>query len=169
MIKLKFNGQEKKVYFTIFGIFFLILGFGLIIEGCFPKTIKIEPTATGINAHIIRTDSLILPPFKKFDYVVANIKQAVIIKTDRIKHKQYLVELETYDDNKAQIPYDFLTYSSKEKLINQINESIQNRTPFTKTYIEVLTLLYGLFFVAAGFFLLFLKKIVAKINELSDR
>ena len=151
-MEIKYTEKETVIFYLVMLIFATIGCFTFILEGIFPKEIKIEPTEKAVNAHIIRTDGLVLPPFKKADYLIKNVKQAVIVKDKMsilaISIPTYGISLELYDGYKYSIMHETLGfYSSKVELKDQINDSIQNRTPFSKMYIEKGHLLFGIVYM----------------------
>ncbi len=141
-VKLKL----KLISNTILMIIFLITGIFLLIDGSFPITIEIVPTETQVNAYI-HTKTM-FPPFKQIDEFIPNVREAIIATFKGGKAgTTYRVELETYNNKNFPVTNTTWGYSFKRKLQNQINESIQNKTPFKKVFVSTSFILFGLFLI----------------------
>ena len=159
-MEVEITKKEQSVLNVILSIVFIIVGFAFFIEGIPAKTITIEHTPTGINAHLHKTSTS--PPFKSIDKTVKNIKQAILEKDTSYRSGRevtfYNVALETYKGDKIFITESSLVPFAKQELRDQINNSIQNGTPFTKTFRETFFLFFGLFLIAVSTFVLLFEK-----------
>ena len=159
-MEVKITKKEQAVLNVILSIVFIIVGIAFFIEGIPSKTITIEHTPTGINAHLHRTSTS--PPFKSIDNTVKNIKKAILEKKSRYHSGRemtfYSVVLETYKGEKVYVTESSLVPFSQQELRDQINNSIQNGTPFTKTFRESFMFFFGLFLIVFSTFMLFWEK-----------
>jgi len=159
-MEVEITKKEQSVLNVILSIVFIIVGIAFFIEGIPVKTIRIEHTPTGINAHLHRTSTS--PPFKSLDTFIPNVKQAVLEHNSSYRGGRettyYSVALETYKGDKIFITESSLVPFAKQELRDQINNSIQNGTPFTKTFRETFFLFFGLFLIAVSTFVLFWEK-----------
>ncbi len=155
MFEVTISEKEQSVLNIILSIVFIIMGFAFFVEGIPKKTITIVPTETQVNVYLHRRSTW--PPFKAIDAVVPNAKQAVLeIRTHYTngrEYKTYSVVLETYSGEKIHVTDVSMLRKSTQKLQNQINESIQNKTYFTKTFREDFLLLFGLILIVTGIIL----------------
>ena len=159
-MEVEITKKEQSVLNVILSIVFIIVGFAFFIEGIPSKTITIEHTPTGINAHLHKTSTS--PPFKSIDKTVKNIKQAILEKDTSYRSGRevtfYNVALETYKGEKISVTEFSMVPFSQQELRDQINNSIQNGTPFTKTFRETFFLFFGLFLIAVSTFVLLFEK-----------
>lgn len=125
--------REKKFYDIIIAVVLLLIGFGFFTDWLPPYTIKVEPTETGANVYL-HTRSTWLP-FKSIDTFIPNVKQA-LPKEDRVRRGTIeILVLKTDDEQEINIlrnQHDLISSYIQELRI-QINDSIGNKTPFTKT------------------------------------
>ena len=126
---------DLTVYKILFVIFILIAAAYVFIEGLSVKTIKIIPTETEVTAYFNKKSAWLL--FKEKKEVIPEIKEAVVTK---------------------QLAY-------KSRLFYQINDSIQNRTPFTKTFRQTEQMFIGLFFIILCISVLLYEYIKAKSSD----
>ena len=125
---------------------FLTAGILVFLWGVLPRTIEIDPTGVEITAQLHKRS--VFPPFKKEVVFVSNVKQAVITKATRRKRIPFFaVELETFNGEKTPITINFWGFLLKQRLENQINNSIQNRTNFKKTFIDIYLLICGILLI----------------------
>jgi hypothetical protein len=155
MFEVTITDKEQSVLNIILSIVFIIMGIAFFVEGIPTKTITIVPTETQVNAYLHRRSTW--PPFKSIDEFVSNVKQAILetkinYKKDR-KYEDYLVALETYSGKKFYVTDVSMFLVSEQKLQNQINEAIQNKTHFTKTFREDFLLFFGLTLIIVGIIL----------------
>ena len=166
-MEIEITEKEKNVLNVILGIVFLILGFAFFIEGIPSKTITIEHTPTGINAHLHRTSTS--PPFKSIDHTLKNVKHAILEKNTSYRSGRevtfYNVALETYKGEKISVTEISMVPFSQQELLDQINNSIQNGTPFKKTFRESFMFFFGLLLIGAGIFMLFFEKKIKNRNQ----
>ena len=155
MFEVIITEKKESVLNIILSIVFIIIGTAFFVEGIPTKTITIVPAETQVNAYLHRRSTL--PPFKSIDKFVPNVKQAILEKETNYRTGRalnyYSVVLETYDEKKINLTDSSLLPVSWEKLQNQINESIQNKTPFTKTFREDFLFFFGLTLIIVGIFL----------------
>ena len=158
---------EKRLEYIIFILILLAAGCFSIAKGLFSTTIEIDPTEPEISVHIQKKP--IFSRLTKSDTVVYNVYQAVM--TRERSHSEstlslfsYRVELKIHNEKNLPITeYSFLKYFYNRKLKNQINDSIQNRTPFKTTFREYPSLALGIFIIILSFLF-----ILAKISYNKD-
>ena len=160
--------MDLTVYKILFVIFILIAAAYVFIEGLSVKTIKIIPTETEVTAYFNKKSAWLL--FKEKKEVIPEIRQAIITKQQAYKSGLFYlhyVGLETYSGQRTLIRVIFGFYESYSalKLQNQINDSIQNRTPFTKTFRQTEQMFIGLFFIILCISVLLYEYIKAKRDE----
>ena len=154
----------QSIFDKVFSVLCLIIGFVLLVEGIPTKTIEIDPTGPGVTAFLHKTSPW--PPFMSNDEFVPNVKQAVVSMSEgRESTTYYYVELETTDGRKVPITYKSLFSAFKEILKDKINTSIQNKTPFKKTFRETSFLLFGFLFIVIGLSLIFSAQLKRKYKE----
>lgn len=159
---------DLTVYKILFVIFILIAAAYVFIEGLSVKTIKIIPTETEVTAYFNKKSAWLL--FKEKKEVIPEIKEAVVTKQLAYKSRLFylhFVGLETYSGQRTliRVIFGFEESSSALKLQNQINDSIQNRTPFTKTFRQTEQMFIGLFFIILCISVLLYEYIKAKSDE----
>ncbi len=166
MFEVQITKKERSVLNIILSIVCFIVGIAFFVEGLPTKTITIDPTGPGINAHLYRRSTW--PPFRKYDDFIPNIKEAVVTKDRGRSLTYYSVQLETLNNKKISVTEGSLVLVFQKKLKDQINNSIQNKTPFTKTFRETTNLLSGLFFIVVGLFLGFYDKFKKKYIDMIE-
>ena len=159
---------DLTVYKILFVIFILIVAAYVFIEGLSVKTIKIVPTETEVTAYFNKKSAWLL--FKEKKEVIPEIKQAILTKQEAYNLGLFYfhyVGLETYSGQRTliRVIFGFEESSSALKLQNQINDSIQNRTPFTKTFRQTEQMFIGLFFIILCISVLLYEYIKAKSDE----
>ena len=159
---------DLTVYKILFVIFILIVATYVFIEGLSVKTIKIVPTETEVTAYFNRKSAWLL--FNEKKEVIPEIKQAIITKQHAYKSGLFYlhyVGLETYSGQRTliRVIFGFDESYSALKLKNQINDSIQNRTPFTKTFRQTEQVFIGLSFIILCISVLLYEYIKAKSDE----
>ena len=149
----KFKNNIVKDILLLLVICFV--GVLFFLKGALPRTIEIDPTGKEVTAKLyVRS---FFPPFNKNEFSISNVKQAVITKmSSRKSFSTYTVELESYTGYKYSITPDFLGYTFKRRLQNQINASIQNKTPFKKAFIDIYLSLCGIIIVLLAILLILL-------------
>ncbi len=149
----KFKNNIVKDILLLLVICFV--GVLFFLKGALPRTIEIDPTGKEVTAKLyVRS---FLHPFNKKEFSISNVKQAVITKmSSRKSFSTYTVELESYTGYKYSITPDFLGYTFKRSLQNQINASIQNKTPFKKAFIDIYLSLCGIIIVLLAILLILL-------------
>ena len=160
--------MDLTVYKILFVIFILIVAAYVFIEGLSVKTIKIVPEETEVTAYFNKKSAWLL--FKEKKEVIPEIKEAVVTKEQAYKTRLFylhFVGLETYSGQRTliRVIFGFEESSSALKLQNQINDSIQNRTPFTKTFRQTEQMFVGLFFIILCISALLYEYIKAKRDE----
>ena len=127
------------------------VGIFIFCRGALPRTIEIDPTGVEVTATLyVRS---FFPPFNKEETFIPNIKQAVITKmTNRKSLPTYKVELESYNGYKYSITTDFFGYILKRRLQNQINASIQSKTPFKKVFVDIYLSICGIIIILFAIF-----------------
>lgn len=160
--------MDLTVYKILFVIFILIAAAYVFIEGLSVKTIKIIPTETEVTAYFNKKSAWLL--FKEKKEVIQEIKEAVVTKQLAYKSRLFylhFVGLETYSGQRTliRVIFGFEESSSALKLQNQINDSIQNRTPFKKTFRQTEQMFIGLFFIILCISVLLYEYIKAKSDE----
>ena len=159
---------DLTVYKILFVIFILIAAAYVFIEGLSVKTIKIIPTETEVTAYFNKKSAWLL--FKEKKEVIPEIKEAVVTKQLAYKSRLFylhFVGLETYSGQRTliRVIFGFEESSSALKLQNQINDSIQNRTPFTKTFRQTEQMFIGFFFIILCISVLLYEYIKAKSSD----
>ena len=159
---------DLTVYKILFVIFILIVAAYVFIEGLSVKTIKIVPTETEVTAYFNKKSAWLL--FKEKKEVIPEIKQAILTKQEAYNLGLFYfhyVGLETYSGQRTliRVIFGFEESSSALKLQNQINDSIQNRTPFTKTFRQTEQMFIGLFFIILCISVLLYEYIKAKSSD----
>lgn len=144
-------GILKSILTIIIMIILLLGGIIFFLEGFFPKTLEIVPTETEINAYLHTRSTF--PPFENVDEFIPNIKQAIVIKdTDSKGGTTYRVEIETYNRKKIPVTNDTWGRAFKEELQTQINDSIRNRTPFTRKFRATSYIIFGICVIIIALF-----------------
>jgi len=146
------------MFLLIMLIVFILIGLYLFVSGFFPIKIEIshltsEPVAT------IHKKSII-PPFKDIEITVPNLRQAVMgTKLSRSSHSKneiqinsrnyiYRVELESSDGTIVPVTNSYNSnYTSKQKLLFKINESIKEKTPLEYVITQYENILIGAVFI----------------------
>ena len=77
----------------------------------------------------------------------------------------YGVELETYNGNRSIIKVTSYVSNFSQKLQDQINDAIKNKTYFTITFRETSTLIVGILCLVVGFSLLFYEYLKSKKEQ----
>ncbi|MBO7611264.1 MAG: hypothetical protein J6T23_03535 [Elusimicrobia bacterium] len=145
----KKNRIKKEISFFLLLLLFLVLGLSGIYKGLFSTRIEIDPTGQETIVHIYKKP--VIPIFKESDIVVPKVYQAIMTReTGRSRSIfhffSYRVELKAPNGQIVPITsYSLLGYFSNKKLTNQINDSIQNKIPFTIKFIDISPYLLGLF------------------------
>jgi hypothetical protein len=139
--------KEKGILKSILTIIIMIIlssgGILFFLEGLFPKILEIVPTETQVNAYLHTRSTF--PPFANIEEFIPNIKQAVIKKERGTKSgTTYRVEIETYNRKSIPVTNDTWGYAFKQELQTQINDSIRNRTPFTRKFRATSYILFGI-------------------------
>jgi ATP-dependent Zn protease len=172
-MKRRLLSKRKSKILDDIALILLLFGFGLFgfFVGIFPKTIEIDPTGVEVTAKLYTRS--IIPPFKKKTQFISNVKQAVIVTSRGYKGRiRYRVELEINNGWNVAVTASSWEYFLKNKLVNQINDSIKNRTPFTKTIHEIYFMLLGIFFIILSvlFFVMHIheRKEYKKIKEIRN-
>ncbi len=127
-----------------------LLGMYLLFVGLSAFTkVEIIPVRTGMQAEIHGREAF--PPFGNIDLHVDDLKQAVI--TTRKSYKgiiKYRVELVDYIGRHFPVTdYYNADYSSQEEIQNIINDSIKNRTGYTRTFRLSNVALFGFVLIVA--------------------
>ncbi|MBO7611265.1 MAG: hypothetical protein J6T23_03540 [Elusimicrobia bacterium] len=159
---------DLTVYKILFVIFILIVAIFVFITGLSVKTITINPTETEVTAYLSTKSAWLL--FNEKKEVIPEIKQAIITKQKFYKSGIFYlhyVGLETYSGQRTliRVIFGFNESYSALKLQNQINDLIQKRTPFTKTFRQTEQMFIGLFFIILCISVLLYEYIKAKSDE----
>ncbi|MBR3627876.1 MAG: hypothetical protein IKN42_03395 [Elusimicrobia bacterium] len=162
-MEIAFTEKEKKVYRIILAILFICAGLGFTSEGIFTKTVTIVPTETKVNAHLYEKTTW--PPFKIIDTLIPNVKRAEMTTHYGRSGASYGVELETYNGNRSIIKVTSYVSNFSQKLQDQINDAIKNKTYFTITFRETSTLIVGILCLVVGFSLLFYEYLKSKKEQ----
>ena len=156
---------KKRIKFLLITSMTLILGCFGIYEGLLLTRIEIDPTGSETIARIHKKP--LIPIFKDTDIEVPKVYQAIMTRKTRhdssfFSFFNYRVELKAPNWKIVPITtYSVLGYFSNRKLTNQINESIQNKIPFTTQFRDLPFFFAGLFLVLiAGIF------IYVEVNEI---
>ena len=140
--------QELSILSTIiFGIFWLLLGFGIASDGIPINTIEIVPTETQVNVYTHTRSTW--PPFKSIDYSVKDVKHAVLNSKGSLSSFRYL-ELETNKGTFFHITGGSSFPSFRQNLHDRLNDAILNRTRSTIVYRELPNLIEGIAFTIVG-------------------
>ncbi len=145
------NRIKKQILYLFTLLMLVSAGLLYIDNGAFSTTVEIDSTGTEIIAHVHK--KTMFSPLKESDIVVPNVYQAVMKRKNRYRKSilalfSYRVELKSSNGKIVPVTdYSVLRYFFNRKLTNQINDSIQNRIPFTKTFREFHFAFFGVFVI----------------------
>ncbi len=147
----KSNRIKKQILNLFILLMFVLAGLFSVAKGSFSTTIEIDPTGTEISAYVQK--KAMFSPLKEPDIVIPKVYQAIMKRKNRYRKSilalfSYRVELKSSNGQFVPITdYSVLRYFFNRKLTNQINDSIQNRIPFTKTFREFHFAFFGVFVI----------------------